>query len=102
VALHKDELVKSVIGAIGRMDAYLLPDAKGYTALTRHLMGENDAFRQQLRDQLLDVKTSDFRAFGDALAELNKVGHIVVLGGEEAIDTANEQLTPPLSKAKVL
>jgi Zn-dependent M16 (insulinase) family peptidase len=102
VELHKDELVKSVIGAIGRLDAYQLPDAKGYTALNRYLLGEDDAFRQQLRDQLLDVTEADFRAFGDALAELNKVGHIVVLGGEESIDEANQQLNPPLSKAKVL
>ena len=100
--VHKDELVKSVIGAIGKMDAYLLPDAKGYTAMTRYLMGENDAFRQQLRDELLDVRAEDFHAFGDALAELNKIGHVVVLGGEAAIDDANAQLTPPLSKTKVL
>ena len=100
--VHKDELVKSIIGAIGKMDAYLLPDAKGYTAMTRYLMGESDAFRQQLRDELLDAKAADFHAFGDALAELNEVGHVVVLGGEEAIDDANEQLSPPLSKTKVL
>ncbi len=102
VELHKDELVKSVIGAIGRMDAYQLPDAKGYTALTRYLLGEDDAFRQQLRDQLLTVSGQDFRDFGDALAELNKVGHIVVLGGEEAIDNANQELSPALTKIKVL
>ena len=102
VALHKDELVKSVIGAIGKMDAYQLPDAKGYTALTRYLMGESDDFRQQLRDQLMDVRTSDFRAFGDVPAELNKIGHIVVLGGEEAIADANHQLTPPLVMTKTL
>ena len=100
--LHKDELIKSIIGAIGRMDAYQLPDAKGYTALSRYLLGESDDFRQQLRDQLLDVGEADFRAFGDALAELNKVGHIVVLGGEEAIDNANQQLIPPLDKTRVL
>ena len=102
ISLHKDELVKSVIGAIGKMDAYQLPDAKGYAALTRYLMGENDAFRQRLRDELLDVKASDFRAFGDAFAELNKIGHIVVLGGEAAIDEANEHLASPLSKTRVL
>jgi len=102
VELHKDELVKSVIGAIGKMDAYLLPDAKGYTALTRYLMGEDDDFRQRMRDQLLDVKASDFRAFGDALSALNQVGRIVVLGGEAAIDDANQQLTPPLVTIKAL
>jgi Zn-dependent M16 (insulinase) family peptidase len=100
--LDKDEIVKSIIGAIGKMDAYLLPDAKGYTELTRYLTKEDNHFRQQLRDQLLAVKTSDFRDFGDALSELNKISHIVVLGGEESIDEANQQLNPSLSKTKVL
>jgi Zn-dependent M16 (insulinase) family peptidase len=65
-------------------------------------MGEDDDFRQRMRDQLLDVKASDFRAFGDALSALNQVGHIVVLGGEAAIDDANQQLTPPLVTIKAL
>jgi hypothetical protein len=55
-----------------------------------------------MRDQLLDVKASDFRAFGDALSALNQVGHIVVLGGEAAINDANQQLTPPLVTIKAL
>jgi Zn-dependent M16 (insulinase) family peptidase len=35
--LSDAELTKSIIGTIGGMDAYLLPDAKGYQSLMRHL-----------------------------------------------------------------
>jgi len=102
VKLNRDEIVKSIIGAIGKMDAYQLPDAKGHTAMVRYLLGIDDAFRQRIRDQLLDTKVADFRAFGDALAELNKHGHIVVLGGEEAVNAANQQLDTPLRPLPVL
>ena len=102
VALSKDEIVKSIIGAVNRKDPYLLPDAKGWTSLARYLAGEDDAFRQRLHYQLLDATEADFRAFADVLAELNRVGHIVVLGSEEKVDEANAELDPPMNKTKVL
>ena len=102
VELSQDELDKSIIGAIGKADAYQLPDAKGYTALRQYLMGEDDTFRQQLRTQLLATTQADFRAFGQVLEQLNQVGHLVVLGGEAGIDAANQQLWPQLSKTPVL
>lgn len=33
--LDKDALTKAIIGTMGDLDAYQLPDAKGYTALSR-------------------------------------------------------------------
>jgi len=102
IDLSQDELVKSIIGAIGKMDAYLLPDAKGYAAMSRYLLGENDVFRQQMRDELLSAKRFHYRRFGEALAELNKIAHIAVLGSDDAIESANAQLSPPLSRTKLL
>lgn len=32
-----DTMTKSIVGVIGSVDAYQLPDAKGLTALTRHV-----------------------------------------------------------------
>ena len=40
---------RSIVGAIGGIDAYQLPDAKGLTALQRHILGISDAERQQRR-----------------------------------------------------
>ena len=102
VDLPEDEIVKSIIGAISRMDAYLLPDAKGWTSMQRYLTGEDDAYRQRLRDELLDARAQDFRDFAEVLVGVNETAHIVVLGSEEKTDEANAVLSPPLIKQKVL
>ncbi|HHB89919.1 MAG TPA: peptidase M16 [Anaerolineae bacterium] len=102
VALPKDEIVKSIIGAVSRKDPYLLPDARGWTSMVRYFTGEDDAYRQRLHDQLLETSEADFRAFADVLAELNRTAHIVVMGAEAKVEEANAELTPPLTKTQVL
>ncbi len=87
--LSRDELVKSIIGAIGDMDAYQLPDAKGYTSMLRYLSGESDESRQRLRDQALSTQLQDFHTFGEALEQVKAHGRVVVLGSAEAIQAAN-------------
>ncbi len=84
--LSQNELTLSIIGAIGSMDSYQLPDAKGYTALVRHLLNENDANRQQTRDEILGTQASDFQRFADVLHEVNHHGRVVVLGSAAAIE----------------
>jgi Zn-dependent M16 (insulinase) family peptidase len=66
--LSDAELTKSIIGAIGELDAYLLPDAKGFTSLTRYLTGDTDESRQQYRDEVLSTTAKDFKTFGEVLA----------------------------------
>ena len=46
---------------MGDIDAYQLPDAKGYSALVRHLLGVSDEERQQRRDQILATSNKDFK-----------------------------------------
>lgn len=87
--LSQDELTKSIIGAIGDMDAYQLPDAKGFTSMTRYLAGDSDESRQIWREQILTTTVEDFHRFGEALDVLNKHGRVVVLGAPEAIEQAN-------------
>ena len=60
--LDEDALTKAVIGTIGDIDSYQLPDAKGYTAFMRHLLGVSDEERQQRRDQILGTTLKDFRS----------------------------------------
>ena len=102
VDLPREEIVKSIIGAVSRIYPYLLPDAKGWVSMQRYLTGEDDAFRQRLHDQLLDATEADFRAFADVLIELSRAGHIVALGSEEKVDEANAELDPPMIKRKVM
>jgi hypothetical protein len=87
--LSQDELTKSIIGAIGDMDAYQLPDAKGFTSMTRYLAGDSDESRQIWREQIITTTVEDFHRFGEALDVLNKHGRVVVLGAPEAIEQAN-------------
>ena len=87
--LSQEELVKSIIGTIGDLDAYQLPDAKGYTSMARYLAGDTDELRQQRRDEVLSTTLEDFHAYGEVLEQLGGAGRVVVVGSEEAITAAN-------------
>ncbi|MFN8488954.1 MAG: insulinase family protein [Caldilineaceae bacterium] len=87
--LSDDELTKNIIGAIGSMDAYQLPDAKGYTSLVRYLLNESEADRQQTRDQILSTTAQDFRALADVLDAVQEQGRVVVMGSQGALESAN-------------
>ena len=100
--LSQDELEKSIIGAISSMDAYQLPDAKGYTSMIRYLLGITDAERQQYRDEVLATTAADFKAFADVLARLNEKGLVVVMGSPEALAAANESQGSFLQVTKVM
>lgn len=100
--MSDDELTKNIIGAIGAMDAYQLPDAKGYTSMMRYLLGESDADRQRTRDDILATTVQEFRQFAGVLAELNKQGRVVVMGSSAAIDAANTSHRNWLKVQKVL
>ncbi len=90
--LSGDELVKGIIGAINQMDAYQLPDAKGYTSMARTLAGDTDESRQQMRDEVLSTTLADFRNFAEVLDRFSVNGRVAVLGSQAAIDEATEGL----------
>ena len=70
------------------MDAHQLPDAKGLTALHRHLLGEGAAERQQRRDEVLATSAADFLAFADVLDAVRDHGTAVVVASQSAVDSA--------------
>ncbi|KAL3139941.1 hypothetical protein ABBQ38_004231 [Trebouxia sp. C0009 RCD-2024] len=65
--LDNDSLTKSIIGTIGDVDSYQLPDSKGRTAFMRHILSISDAERQERREQILGTSLKDFRDFADVL-----------------------------------
>jgi Zn-dependent M16 (insulinase) family peptidase len=89
--LGEQTITRSVIGAIGRMDTYQLPDAKGYTSMVRYLVGENDERLQQRRQEILSTSAHDFHTMADALDALSREGRVAVVGSQAAIDAANAQ-----------
>jgi Zn-dependent M16 (insulinase) family peptidase len=90
--LSGDELVKGIIGAINLMDAYQLPDAKGYTSMLRSLAGDTDESRQQMRDEVLSTTLDDFRNFAEVLDLFNANGRVAVLGPQAALEEAGDGL----------
>jgi presequence protease len=100
--IGEQDLVRSIIGAIGSIDTYRLPDAKGFTSLMWELTGNTDENRQQRRDEILSATNADVKRFADALGEVARVGQVVVLGSEAAIKAANDERGNFLSVTKVL
>lgn len=86
--LEPAELSKSIIGTIGELDAYQLPDAKGYTAMTRYLLGVSDEERQRMRDEVLGTTAKDFNALGEVLAQMKERGSVAVLGSQQAVEAS--------------
>lgn len=91
IDLSPADLTKSVIGMIGSLDSYQLPDTKGFASTLRFLTGETDEIRQQRRDEVLGVSMKDFRELGEALEAVREKGSVVVVGGEDALKRANEE-----------
>jgi Zn-dependent M16 (insulinase) family peptidase len=102
VELDRLTVERSIIGTVGDMDGYQLPDSKGYTALARRLTGVTDEWRQRIREELLDATAADFRAFADAADAARDNGVIAVVGSAEAIEAANKERPGLLTPVKVL
>ncbi|MBN1562875.1 MAG: insulinase family protein [Anaerolineae bacterium] len=100
--LSEAELTKVIIGAIGILDDYQLPDAKGYTSLIQYLTGDSEERRQQMRDDILGLTLADFHAFADVLAQVNEQGVVVVLGSQDDIEAAQSTRMGGLTITKVL
>jgi hypothetical protein len=86
--LPGDEVRKAIIGAIGDLDSYMLPDMKGYVSMLRHLTGESEEERQKMRDQVLGTTAKDFRDFAEILDKVNRDGIVKVMGSQAAIESA--------------
>ncbi|MCR4666274.1 MAG: insulinase family protein [Desulfovibrio sp.] len=77
------QLTQAIVGAVGDLDTYLLPSARGAVQLGRMLSGDNDEVRQKMREEMLSTKPQDFKDFAEILALL-KNGDSCILGGGDA------------------
>jgi Zn-dependent M16 (insulinase) family peptidase len=91
--LNDQELTKAIIAAIGDLDAYQLPDAKGYTSMMRYLTGRTDELRQEIREEVLSTNGEDFIAFGEALEKaVQSSNALAVMGSQSALESAGVDL----------
>ncbi|RDE10479.1 insulinase family protein [Pelagibacterium lacus] len=100
--VSRTDIERSIIGTIGDLDPYLLPDAKGYTALMRILSGVTDAYRQQRREEVLATSEAEFSTAADLLEEVARAGHVVAMGSDKAIAAANRERNGFMTVSKVL
>ena len=100
--LSDAELTRNIIGTIGEVDTYRLPDAKGFTSMQRHLIGDTDEARQRMREEILSTTAAELRNFADAMVEVATHGRIAVLGSEQAIEGANKERPGLLSVSRVM
>lgn len=88
-ARSQDSLTKAIIGTIGDIDSYQLPDSKGYTALLRYIMGVTDEERQQRREEILSTSLKDFRQFADYLeCTRGPNARVVAVTSQDGVDAA--------------
>jgi len=89
--LDARDLTRAIVGAIGDVDAYMLPDAKGTASLMRWVTGVTEDMRQQMRDEILATTLQDFHAFADVLEQMSRQAHSCALGGTQLEHYAQER-----------
>jgi hypothetical protein len=100
--LSQEELERSIVGAIGEIDDYLLPDARGFQSMLRYLSDLTDESRQRLRQEVLSTTPADFNAFGQALEQVKAHGRVVILGSSDASEAAAREHQDWLTVSRVL
>ncbi|XP_075520960.1 LOW QUALITY PROTEIN: presequence protease 1, chloroplastic/mitochondrial-like [Primulina tabacum] len=88
--MDDDALTKAIIGTIGDVDAYQLPDAKGYSSLLRYLLGVTEEERRIRREEILSTRLNDFKEFADFIEAVKDKGVVVVVASPDDIDAANK------------
>lgn len=100
--LSKDELSKSIIGAIGDLDSHMLPDARGFVSMIRYLTNDTENLRQQMREELLGATTAHFKAMSSILRAVAEEGVVKVLGSSTAMEAVEKERPGWLKRVKVL
>lgn len=91
ISLTREDLTRVIVGTIGDLDLYRLPEARGAYSLGRWLAGESDEALQALREEILSTTNDDFRAFAPILKEAASKGETCVIGGANAARAAEEK-----------
>ena len=99
--LPREEIQKSIIGTIGDVDAYQLPDAKGFNALMNILSGYTQETRQHIRDQILAADIEDFHSLGKLLSEAAEHSMIAVMTSPEQAEKSLLTLPAPVVRLSV-
>ncbi|XP_057534490.1 presequence protease 1, chloroplastic/mitochondrial [Amaranthus tricolor] len=100
--MDNDALTKAIIGTIGDVDSYQLPDAKGYSSLLRYLLGVTDEERAIRREEILSTSVKDFKEFADAADVVKDKGIVVAVASPEDVEAVKKMDPDFLQVKKVL
>lgn len=100
--LSAEELERTIIGTIGSVDPYLLPDAKGFTAFAYHLTGFTWEDSQRIRDEILAAGTDHLRRLGAEIAEAEGRAIVALLSSPSRIEALPGSITKGSAPLKVL
>ena len=95
------ELERAIIGTIGEIDKYRLPDAKGFVSMLRYLTADTHTIRQKVRSEVLNTGLSHFREFGKILNEGQKDALIKVLGHNREITKSEDEISIKFKKLNI-
>ncbi|KAH7679588.1 LuxS/MPP-like metallohydrolase protein [Dioscorea alata] len=100
--MDDNTLTKAIIGTIGDVDSYQLPDAKGYSSMLRYLLGITEEERQRRREEILSTTLKDFKEFADAIKVVKEKGVVVAVASPDDVAAANEERPGFLNIKKAL
>ncbi|KAJ4828817.1 Presequence protease 1, chloroplastic/mitochondrial [Turnera subulata] len=84
-------LTEEIIGSIKDVDAYQLPDAKGYSSLLRYLQGITEEERTRRREEILSTSSKDFKEFASAVEAVKDKWVSVAVASPEDVEAANRE-----------
>ena len=91
------EMEKYILGDISTQDYPQTPEAQGAMGDMDYIRGFTQADRQQIRDEVLDTKPEDLRAYADMVQALMESNHYAVFGAEDRIQE-NQELFDVVTK----
>ena len=95
--LNEEDLTTYIIGTISKLDPAITPHGKGALATSRYITGLTQEEVQKTRDEVLDTKLEDLKAFAPLLRDTMKENYLCVLGNEARIEE-NEKVFNELVK----
>ncbi|XP_047332043.1 presequence protease 1, chloroplastic/mitochondrial-like [Impatiens glandulifera] len=89
--MDNDTLTKAIIGTIGDVDSYQLPDAKGYSSMLRHLLGVTEDERKLRREEILTTSLKDFKEFAGVIEAVKDKGVVVAVASPDDVEAAHKE-----------
>ncbi|MDD7732263.1 MAG: hypothetical protein PT957_00740, partial [Firmicutes bacterium] len=84
--LADDDLVRFIIGSVGRVDGPMTENQKGLFDLSNYLRGVDSAFHDRILREIKETRLDDLRSLAAPLRQAWDQASVVVLGSKEAID----------------